>query len=43
MAQFTQQDIRTTLQLIINEEKGHAEHLTELVLKYDRDKYNSLD
>jgi len=35
-------DIRTTLQAIINEEKGHAEHLTRLLLKYDPDIYDEL-
>jgi rubrerythrin len=35
-------DIRHTLFSIINEEKGHAEHLTQLLLKYDTDKYNGL-
>ncbi|HEY5561709.1 MAG TPA: demethoxyubiquinone hydroxylase family protein [Clostridiaceae bacterium] len=27
-------DVRSALYSIINEEKGHAEHLTELILKY---------
>lgn len=40
---FPYQDIRSTVQSIINEEKGHIEHLTELVLKYDPDPYNGLD
>lgn len=35
-------DIRSALFSIINEEKGHAEHLTQLLLKYDTDKYNGL-
>ena len=26
-----------------NEEKGHAEHLTQLLLKYDSDQYNGLE
>jgi rubrerythrin len=37
------QDIRDALQSIINEEKGHTEHLTELLLKYDPDRYDGLD
>lgn len=36
-------DIRYALNSIINEEKGHAEHLTQLLLKYDTDKYNGLE
>jgi len=36
-------DIRVALYSIINEEKGHAEHLTQLLLKYDSQKYNDLD
>ena len=40
---FPYQDIRSTMQTIINEEKGHTEHLTELVLKYDPDPYDGLD
>lgn len=36
-------DIKYTLYSIINEEKGHAEHLTQLLLKYDTDKYNGLE
>lgn len=36
-------DIRYALHSIINEEKGHAEHLTRLLLKYDKDKYNGLE
>lgn len=43
MAEFPYQDIRTALQSIINEEKGHAEHLTQLVLQYDPDTYNGLN
>ncbi|MFV3010875.1 ferritin family protein [Clostridium botulinum] len=35
-------DIRHVLRSIIDEEKGHAEHLTQLLLKYDTDKYNGL-
>lgn len=36
-------DVRNALYSIINEEKGHAEHLTQLLLKYDTDKYNGLE
>jgi rubrerythrin len=36
-------DIRQALYSIINEEKGHAEHLTQLLLKYDLNKYNGLE
>lgn len=36
-------DVRYVLYSIINEEKGHAEHLTQLLLKYDTDKYNNLE
>ncbi len=35
-------DVRCALYSIINEEKGHAEHLTQLLLKYDTDPYNGL-
>jgi rubrerythrin len=35
-------DVRYALYSIVNEEKGHAEHLTQLLLKYDTDKYNDL-
>jgi rubrerythrin len=35
-------DIRRALYSIIDEEKGHAEHLTQLLLKYDTDKYDDL-
>ena len=35
-------DVRYALFSIISEEKGHAEHLTQLLLKYDPDKYNDL-
>ncbi|ARC85721.1 rubrerythrin family protein [Clostridium argentinense CDC 2741] len=35
-------DVRYALYSIINEEKGHIEHLTQLLLKYDTDKYNGL-
>jgi rubrerythrin len=36
-------DIRKVLSSIIIEEKGHSEHLTRLLLKYDPDIYDSLD
>lgn len=36
---FPHDDIRMTLQAIIDEEKGHAEHLTNLLIKYDPDPY----
>jgi rubrerythrin len=42
LPEFPYRDIRTALRSIIDEEKGHAEHLTELVLKYDPDQYDSL-
>ncbi len=42
LPEFPNQDIRMVLVFIINEEKGHAEHLTKLVLKYDPDPYNGL-
>lgn len=41
--QFPYSDIRSVLQAVIEEEKGHAEHLTRLLLKYDADSYDSLD
>ncbi len=43
LASILHDDIRYELYSIINEEKGHAEHLTQLLLKYDTDKYNGLD
>lgn len=36
-------DIRMVLQSIIYEEKGHTEHLTKVLLKYDSDKYDVFD
>jgi rubrerythrin len=42
LSNFPHKDIRTTLQSIIEEEKGHAEHLTRLLLKYDPDIYDEL-
>jgi rubrerythrin len=41
-SEFPHKDIRTILHAIIVEEKGHAEHLTELLLKYDPDEYDQL-
>lgn len=38
-----QRDTRQTLQVIADEEKGHTEHLTALLLKYDPDPYDGLD
>ena len=38
----TQRDIRETLQAVADEEKGHTEHLTALLLKYDPDQYNGI-
>ncbi len=37
------EDIRRVFYLVAKEEKGHLEHLTELLLKYDSDNYGSLD
>lgn len=42
LASIPYTDIRNVLYSIINEEKGHAEHLTQLLLKYDPDNYNGL-
>lgn len=39
---YPYRDIRNVLRDIIVEEKGHAEHLTRLLLKYDPDPYNDL-
>jgi rubrerythrin len=41
LPKFTQKDIRTTLQTIIDDEKEHTEHLTEVLYKYDPDPYGS--
>lgn len=43
LASIPYNDVRYALFSIINEEKGHAEHLTQLLLKYDTDKYNGLE
>jgi rubrerythrin len=42
LSKFPYRDFRTVLLSIINEEKGHAEHLIALMLKYDPDTYDSL-
>jgi rubrerythrin len=36
------QDIRDTLVYVITEEKGHAEHLTKLLITLDQDQYDGL-
>lgn len=36
-------DIRNAIFSIINDEKEHAEHLTQLLLKYDPNKYDGLE
>lgn len=41
-ADFPHKDIQTILRAIIVEEKGHAEHLTQLLLKFDPDDYDQL-
>ncbi|WP_313131226.1 ferritin family protein [Anaerocolumna sp.] len=43
LASMPYPDIQNVLYTIINEEKGHAEHLTLLLLKYDTDRYNGLE
>ncbi len=40
--EVTNADIKRTLMAISDEEKGHSEHLTRLLLKYDSDRYNGL-
>ena len=42
MARIPFEDVKNALLSIINEEKGHAEHLTQLLLKYDTDPYDGL-
>jgi rubrerythrin len=42
LSRYPYEDIRKTLRAIIEEEKGHAEHLTRLLLKYDPDRYDEL-
>lgn len=39
LAEFSHKDIRVTLQKIIDDEKEHTEHLTQVLLKYDPDPY----
>lgn len=36
-------EVKRTLNKISDEEKGHSEHLTRLLLEYDKDKYNGLE
>ncbi|WP_313344677.1 ferritin-like domain-containing protein [Sedimentibacter sp.] len=43
LATIPYSDVRYVLYTIINDEKGHAEHLTQLLLKYDTQKYNELE
>jgi rubrerythrin len=43
LAEFPHKDIRTIIHAIINEEKGHLEHLTRLLLKFDPDEYDQLN
>lgn len=43
LASIPYDDVRYALYSIINEEKEHAEHLTQILLKYDTDKYNGLE
>jgi len=43
LAMIPYSDVRYALYSIINEEKGHAEHLTQLLLKYDEDAYDGLE
>jgi rubrerythrin len=43
LASMPYTDVQNVLYTIINEEKGHAEHLTQLLLKYDPDRYNGLE
>jgi rubrerythrin len=42
LPRYPYKDIRTTLRSVIEEEKGHSEHLTRLLLKFDPDKYDDL-
>ncbi len=37
------EEVRRVFYVVSREEKGHLEHLTELLLKYDADKYDALD
>lgn len=43
LASIRSSEVKQTLFSITSEEKGHAEHLTQLLLKYDTDKYDGLD
>ena len=43
LLKFPYEDARRTLHSIIDEEKGHAEHLTKLLMKFDPDQYNNLE
>ena len=43
ISEFPFRDIRTVVRYIINEEKGHLEHLTKILLVYDPDTYDSLN
>lgn len=43
LTKFTHKDIRDAVKTIIKEEKGHTEHLTRLLLKYDPDRYDELE
>ncbi len=42
LPRFPYHDVRVAIQSIINEEKGHAEHLTNLLQRYDPDPYEKL-
>jgi rubrerythrin len=43
LSEFSNKDIRIVLQTIINDEKEHTEHLTEILFKYDNDPYGSIN
>jgi rubrerythrin len=43
LPEFPYRDIRAVVRSITEEEKGHIEHLTKILLKYDPDTYDSLD
>jgi rubrerythrin len=43
LASIPHDDIRCALSSIINTEKGHAEHLTQLLFKYDFNNYQWLE
>ncbi|WP_148135425.1 ferritin family protein [Candidatus Formimonas warabiya] len=43
LAQISYQDIKDVFYAVASEEKEHAEHLTQLLLKYDPDQYDSLE